>query len=68
MRRRRTRPEAIAFARRLGTFTLVIDCIEGRTLATLSASEGRHFYGHGAVSLDGNLLFTPENDLTLVLA
>lgn len=56
------RPEAIAFARRPGTFAMVIDCIHGRILATLNAPEGRHFYGHGAFSRDGTLLFTPEND------
>ncbi|WP_118132955.1 DUF1513 domain-containing protein [Oceanicella sp. SM1341] len=57
-----SRPEAIAFARRPGTFALVIDCAEGRTLARLEAPEGRHFYGHGTFSADGGLLYTPEND------
>jgi len=57
-----TRPEATAFARRPGTFALVIDCIAGRTMAVLEAPEGRHFYGHGAYASDGGLLFTPEND------
>lgn len=55
-------PEAIAFARRPGTFALVIDCIAGREIARLEAPERRHFYGHGVFSQDGNLLFTPEND------
>lgn len=55
-------PEAIAFARRPGTFALVIDCLAGREIARLDAPEGRHFYGHGVFSQDGNLLFTPEND------
>ncbi|MGB0901671.1 DUF1513 domain-containing protein [Halocynthiibacter sp.] len=57
-----TRPEAIAFARRPGTFALVIDCAAGREIARLEAPDGRHFYGHGVFSKDGNLLFTPEND------
>ncbi|MEM1075341.1 MAG: DUF1513 domain-containing protein [Pseudomonadota bacterium] len=56
------RPEAVAFARRPGTFALVIDCITGRETARLLAPEGRHFYGHGAFSADGDLLFTTEND------
>lgn len=56
-----TRPEAVAFARRPGNFALVIDCVEGRTLSTLEAPQGRHFYGHGAFSADGALLFTTEN-------
>lgn len=57
-----TRPEAVAFARRPGTFAVVIDCAAGRETAQLSAPEGRHFYGHGAFSLDGHWLYTTEND------
>ena len=56
------RPQAVAFARRPGTFALVIDCATGRPTATLCAPTGRHFYGHGAFSRDGNWLFTTEND------
>ncbi|MEM6577177.1 MAG: DUF1513 domain-containing protein [Pseudomonadota bacterium] len=56
------RPEAVAFARRPGTYALVIDCVTGRSKAGLAAPEGRHFYGHGAFSSDGALLFTTEND------
>ncbi len=57
-----TRPEAVAFARRPGTLALVIDCAAGRETARLMAPEGRHFYGHGAFSLDGRWLYTTEND------
>lgn len=57
-----TRPEAVAFARRPGRFALVIDCRDGLRKAALDAPEGRHFYGHGAFSPDGTLLFTTEND------
>ncbi|MDC0115960.1 DUF1513 domain-containing protein [Octadecabacter sp.] len=57
-----TRPEAVAFARRPGTFAIVIDCITGQQIATLSAPEGRHFYGHGTFSADGATLYTTEND------
>lgn len=57
-----TRPEAVAFARRPGTFAVVIDCLSGAQKAILTAPAGRHFYGHGAYSLDGSLLFTTEND------
>lgn len=56
------RPDAVAFARRPGTFAIVIDCITGRQTARIDAPVGRHFYGHGAFSADGNLLFTTEND------
>lgn len=57
-----TRPLAVAFARRPGTFAVVIDCITGQPTATLNAPAGRHFYGHGAFSQDGAWLFTTEND------
>ncbi|WP_299560239.1 DUF1513 domain-containing protein [uncultured Sulfitobacter sp.] len=56
------RPEAVAFARRPGTFAIVIDCVSGKEKARLNAPQGRHFYGHGAFSLRGNWLFTTEND------
>lgn len=53
--------EAVAIARRPGTFAKVIACTSGAVLKTLTAPAGRHFYGHGAFSADGALLFTPEN-------
>jgi hypothetical protein len=56
------RPEAIAFARRPGTFAVVIDCATGAQKTILNAPAGRHFYGHGAFSEDGNLLYTTENN------
>jgi hypothetical protein len=58
-----SRPQAVAFARRPGTFALVIDCARGEETARLTAPEGRHFYGHGAFSADGGTLFTTENDI-----
>lgn len=54
--------QAVAFARRPGRFALVIDCVTGQEKARLDAPAGRHFYGHGAFSEDGTLLFTAEND------
>jgi hypothetical protein len=57
------RPEAVAFARRPGTFAIVIDCARGRETALLEAPPRRHFYGHGAFSSDGTILYTTENDL-----
>ncbi|KIN64655.1 Twin-arginine translocation pathway signal sequence domain protein [Sulfitobacter noctilucicola] len=56
------RPEAVAFARRPGTFAVVLDCATGDQKAKLTAPAGRHFYGHGAFSQDGRLLFTTENN------
>ena len=57
-----TRPEAVIFARRPGRFGLVLDCITGKQTKDLFAPQGRHFYGHGAFSIDGTRLFTTEND------
>ncbi|MGH1415055.1 MAG: DUF1513 domain-containing protein [Pelagimonas sp.] len=57
-----SRPEAVAFARRPGTYALVLDCRNGDVLAQMQAPSERHFYGHGAFSGDGTRLFTSEND------
>ena len=51
---------AVAFARRPGTFALVIDCLTGLVRHRLSPPEGRQFNGHGAFSADGSLLMTSE--------
>lgn len=56
------RPEAVAFARRPGRFAVILDCAQGKETARLHAPSGRHFYGHGAFSEDGEVLFTTEND------
>lgn len=55
-----TRAAAVAFARRPGTFALVIDCATGETRHRLTPPEGRQFNGHGAYSADGSLLMTSE--------
>lgn len=52
--------EAVAFARRPGTFALVIDCATGQTRHRLTPPDGMQFNGHGAYSLDGSLLMTSE--------
>jgi hypothetical protein len=53
---------AVLFARRPGTYAIVID-VSGRRVARLIKSRGdRHFYGHGCFSADGRLLFATEND------
>ncbi|WP_424970920.1 DUF1513 domain-containing protein [Dinoroseobacter sp. S76] len=57
-----SRPEAVAFARRPGTFAIVLDCRTGAAAARLEAPAGRHFYGHGVFSRSGDWLFTTEND------
>lgn len=56
------RPEAVAFARRPGTFALVIDCRDGGAVtAQLEAPHARHFFGHGVFSSNGTVLYTSEN-------
>ncbi|MGH6898308.1 MAG: DUF1513 domain-containing protein [Geminicoccaceae bacterium] len=52
----------VVFARRPGTFAVVIDIERGEALCRIDAAGGRHFYGHGAFSPDGRHLFTSEND------
>ncbi|MBR9842287.1 MAG: DUF1513 domain-containing protein [Rhodobacteraceae bacterium] len=54
--------EAVGFARRPGNFAFVVDCTSGAVVHRLHSPEGRHFFGHGAFSIDGNTLFTTEND------
>jgi hypothetical protein len=56
------RHRAIVVARRPGAFAAVIDLATGRVRDVLSATPGRHFYGHGVFSRNGELLFTTEND------
>ena len=55
-----TQALAVAFARRPGTYALVIDCLTGLTRHHLRPPEGRQFNGHGAFSADGALLMTSE--------
>ena len=59
---RPTVPQCVAFARRPGTFAVVIDIDRGEAVRRIDATAGRHFYGHGAFSPDGRYLFTTEND------
>lgn len=57
-----TRPEAVAFARRPGTFALVLDCVSGGVLSRLDAPAGHHFMGHGVFAEGGDILLTTENN------
>jgi uncharacterized protein len=54
------RAEAVAFARRPGTYALVLDAFTGTVAHRLTPPEGRQFNGHGAFSADGSVLFTSE--------
>ena len=55
--------EAVAIARRPGTFAKVIDCATGKSRQTIRAPKDRHFYGHAAFSHDGDMLFTTEQNI-----
>lgn len=56
------RKRLVAFARRPGTFALVIRPSENTSPDVIAAAGGRHFYGHGCFSADGRLLYSAEND------
>ncbi len=51
---------AVAFARRPGSYALVIDCLTGAVQHRLTPPLGRQFNGHGVFSADGGLLMTSE--------
>ncbi len=51
---------AVAFARRPGTYALVVDCLTGQVRHSLIPPRGRQFNGHGVFSADGSLLMTSE--------
>jgi hypothetical protein len=53
--------EWVAFARRPGRFGVAVPA-DGREPVWFAAASGRHFFGHGAFSADGKLLYTTEND------
>lgn len=58
----RTLGQAVIFARRPGTFAISLDLARGRPPLSFAAPPGRHFYGHGAFSANGKILFAAEND------
>lgn len=55
-----SRAIAVAFARRPGTFAVVLDCATGAVLHSLTPPPDRQFNGHGAFSADGAVLMTSE--------
>jgi hypothetical protein len=52
----------VVFARQPGTFAVVFDPGGNTAPVTITSVEGRHFFGHGAFSPDGRLLYATEND------
>ena len=53
---------AVVFARRPGNFACAFATDRSSEPQFFSSPAGRHFYGHGAFSLDGRLLYATEND------
>ena len=53
---------SVVFARRPGTFAVVFDHTGNAKPVTIVSQPGRHFFGHGAFSHDGKLLYATEND------
>lgn len=54
---------AVAFARRPGTFAIAFNLRDVSEPVIFTASEGRHFFGHGSFSRDGRLLYVSENHI-----
>lgn len=54
--------QGVVFARQPGTFALVFDPTGAKAPQTLTSIPGRHFFGHGAFSPDGKLLYATESD------
>ncbi len=53
--------EWVAFARRPGRFGVAIP-LDSRPPVWFASKPDRHFFGHGAFSADGRLLYATEND------
>ncbi|MBP1851418.1 DUF1513 domain-containing protein [Rhizobium halophytocola] len=52
----------VAFARRPGTFAMILDTRGHSEPIVIHAAENRHFFGHGHFSPDGRILYASEND------
>lgn len=53
---------ALMFARRPGMQGIEVDLLSGVVNAGFQCGEGRHLFGHGCFSADGQYLFTTETD------
>ncbi|MBY4608392.1 DUF1513 domain-containing protein [Rhizobium sp. 9T] len=54
--------KTVAFARRPGTYAMIFDPRDKGEPIVINSREDRHFYGHGAFSPDGRILYASEND------
>lgn len=55
--------KVVLFARRPGTEGVEVDLRTGAILQRFKAQSGRHFFGHGTFSHDGQKLYTTESNL-----
>ncbi len=60
--RRPNTNEVAVFSRSPGRYILVIDMSNGEKLTQIKSIEGRHFYGHGVFSPNGQMLYVTENE------
>lgn len=56
--------QLIVFARRPGNWAAIINRDSGQVGQVIVTPPDRHFYGHGAFSADGTLLYATENNRT----
>jgi hypothetical protein len=56
--------EFAVFARRPGTWAVIVDASRIAEPIVIRARADRHFFGHGIYSGDGRLLYVSENDVT----
>lgn len=54
--------QAVAFARRPGTYAMVFSPDRSAAPIVITTPPERHFFGHGCFSRDGKLLYATEND------
>lgn len=53
--------EVVVFARRPGNWAAIVDLATGAVGRVVTSPPERHFFGHGAFSTDGRLLYATEN-------
>ncbi len=56
--------QATVFARRPGTYAVVLDCTSGKSLKTIKSPDGFYFCGHGAYDASGSRLYTTETEIS----
>ncbi|WP_237484123.1 DUF1513 domain-containing protein [Vibrio hippocampi] len=54
--------QCAVFARRPGSFAVILDFNRGENQQVILASHNRHFYGHGDYSQDGRWLYATEGE------